>query len=231
MRLDTSRLGAWGALPFFTDALPRIEAALAGGAATVLPPAEQVFAALERTQPDDVKVVIFGQDPYHQPGKAQGLAFSIRKDFPPRNRRDSLHNIFAELQDDLGVTRNRTDLGDWADQGVLLFNALALTVPAGKAGGHRNLGWKTLTHQMLERLSATPRAYLMWGGDAHKAVAQTDLSGSLVIKSSHPSPMGVHRSGADYIAFRGARPFSRTNAWLQARGLGPINWGDPENKT
>ena len=231
MRLDTSRLGAWGTLPFFTDTLPLIKAALARDHTAVFPPAGQVFDALERTQPDDVKVVIFGQDPYPQPGKAHGLAFSIRDDFPPRNRRDSLHNIFAEVQDDLGVTRSRTDLSDWADQGVLLFNCLALTVPQGKAGGHRSLGWKTLTQQLLERLSTSPRAYLVWGGDAHKAIAQTELSDSFVLKSSHPSPMGVHRNGADYIAFSGARPFSQTNAWLQARGLAPINWGDPESET
>jgi uracil-DNA glycosylase len=229
---DLSALGAWGDLPFFADTLPGIEAKLADEPRTVFPPSHQVFAALEAVQPDDVKVVILGQDPYPQPGKAHGLAFSILNTAPPRRHRDSLDNIFQEVQDDLGQTRTTTDLTDWAAQGVLLLNCLALSVPEGKAAGHRSLGWKELTRQVLTHLADRPRAYLLWGGDAHRAahdVVQTaHNAGNLVIRSSHPSPMGVHKQGKDYIAFRGARPFSRTNEWLQARRVQPINWGEPE---
>lgn len=226
---DLSRLGAWRSLPFFEDTLPKIEAALAVEAHAVMPPAPLVFRALEQLQPDDVRVVIFGQDPYPQPGKADGLAFSIPSSFPPRTRRDSLDNILAELHADLGVARTCTDLSDWAAQGVLLFNCLALSVPQGAAGGHRKLPWKTLTAQILDRLSDQPRAYLLWGGDAHKAGAGVDGAQNLIIKSSHPSPLGVSKSGKDFVAFKGARPFSRTNAWLRSTGHPAINWGDPED--
>jgi len=228
MRFDLSRLGAWGELPFFADTLPGMEMALAEDPRDIFPPTAQVFTALERSQPQDVRVVIFGQDPYPQAGKAHGFAFSILNDFPPRRHRDSLDNIFQELEDDLGVKRHHTNLQDWADQGVLLFNCLALSVPQNKAGGHRSIGWKALTVQILDRLSDQPRAYLLWGGDAHKAGRDIPTEHNFVLKSSHPSPMGVHKTGADYIAFRGARPFSRTNAWLQANAMQPINWGDPE---
>lgn len=227
MSFDLSGLGDWAALPFFTDKLPEITKALAAETRPVFPPAEQVFAALAHTQPDDVKVVIFGQDPYPQPAKAHGFAFSIPNDFPPRKHRDSLDNIFEELHADLGITRKGTNLADWADKGVLLFNCLALTVPENVAGGHRTLGWKILTQQVLTRLSNRPRAYLLWGGDAHKAGSEIDRNRNHVIKTSHPSPMGVHKSGVGYEAFRGARPFSRTNAWLQAQGSPGIYWDNP----
>ncbi|MEP1766503.1 MAG: uracil-DNA glycosylase [Sulfitobacter sp.] len=225
---DLSRLGAWRALPFFDDTLPQIETSLAQSGTPFLPPAAQVFAALEATQPDDVRVVIFGQDPYPQAGKGNGLAFSIPQDFPPRSRRDSLDNIAAELQNDLGVARTKTDLSDWAQQGVLLFNCLALTVPEGTPAGHRKLPWKLLTQQVIARLATAPRAYLLWGGDAHRAGSDVDAGSNLIIKSSHPSPLGVSKVGADFEAFRGARPFSRTNAWLRMQGHASINWGDPE---
>jgi uracil-DNA glycosylase len=229
MSFDLSGLGNWADLPFFHDALPAIETALAADPRAVFPPARDVFAALTRTQPNDVKVVILGQDPYPQPGKAHGLAFSIQDSFPPRARRDSLHNIFQEIEDDLGTRRQRTDLTDWADQGVLLFNCLALTVPQGTAGGHRALGWKALTSQVLERLSDRPRAYLLWGGDAHKAGANVDPDSNFILRASHPSPLGVHKTGDTFEAFRGAKPFSRTNVWLRSHGQDPINWGDRED--
>ncbi len=129
MKFDLSRLGDWAALPFFTTDLPDIEARLSDETVPVLPPGDLVFAALERCPPDRTRVVILGQDPYHTPGKADGLAFSIPDAFG--GRLDSLGNIFRELQDDLGAARTRTDLRDWADQGVLLLNT-SLTVPAGQ---------------------------------------------------------------------------------------------------
>ena len=217
--LDLSRLGGWGDLPFFHDALPGIEAALRAEAAPVYPPADRIFHALERTAPEAANVVILGQDPYHTPGKADGLAFSIPPDFG--GRLDSLGNIFREIETDLGTPRHRTDLGDWADQGVLLLNT-ALTVPEGRPKAHARLGWSRLVTEVLERLSDRPRAYLLWGGPAQAAARGVDGAVNLKIENAHPSPLSAHRG------FFGSRPFSRTNAWLQAQGLDPINWGDPE---
>lgn len=216
---DLSHLGAWGELPFFTQTLPEIEAALAAETRLVLPPPPLVFNALERVQPDDVRVVILGQDPYHTPQKAHGLAFSITADFG--GRLDSLGNIFKELQSDLQITRSRTQLDDWADQGVLLLNTI-LTVPQGSPKGHAKLGWQILTHQILTRLADEPRAYLLWGGPAQKAAQQVDPQANFKLETPHPSPLSVHRG------FFGSQPFSRANAWLHSKGHRSINWGDPE---
>ena len=219
---DTARLGAWGDLPFFAEDLPGIEDRLKMSDEAVLPPADRVFAALERTQPEATRVLILGQDPYHTPGKADGLAFSIPVGFG--GRLDSLGNIFKELQSDLDVTRTRSDLTDWADQGVLLLNT-ALTVPAGKAHGHKALGWTRLVHQVLARLDDNPRALLLWGKPAQTLGARMTNPGHLRLATPHPSPLSAHRG------FFGARPFSRVNGWLQARGERAINWGDPEPET
>ncbi|MDC0136727.1 uracil-DNA glycosylase [Sulfitobacter sp.] len=216
---NLSRLGAWGDLPFFRDTLPQIELDLIAQRDDFLPRAPLVFNALERVQPDDVHVVILGQDPYHTRGKADGLAFSITADFG--GRLDSLGNIFKELQSDLEVTRTRTQLDDWADQGVLLLNTV-LTVPEGAPKGHSDLGWQILTWQILDRLASSPRAYLLWGGPAQKLATLVDPEANLKIQSAHPSPLSAYRG------FFGSRPFSRTNAWLRMRGHGSINWGDPE---
>lgn len=218
---DLSRLGGWATLPFFHDRLPKIEAALAQETRPIFPPRDRVFHALERTQPKDTRVVIIGQDPYHTAGKADGLAFSIPQDFG--GRLDSLGNIFKEIESDLGVQRTRTDLGDLADQGVLLLNT-ALTVPQGAAKGHAKLGWGDLVQDVLSHLAQAPRAYLLWGGPAQKAAKQVDASRNLKIETAHPSPLSVYRG------FFGSRPFSRTNAWLQTQGLDAINWGNPEER-
>jgi uracil-DNA glycosylase len=218
---DLSRLGGWADLPFFTRNLPQIEATLAQEMRPVFPPSNAVFHALERSQPQDTRVVILGQDPYHTPGKADGLAFSIPQDFG--GKLDSLGNIFREIETDLGLTRSRTDLRDWADQGVLLLNT-ALSVPQGAAKAHAKLGWDVLVHQVLERLADQPRAYLLWGGPAQKAANQVPPPKNLKIESAHPSPLSAHRG------FFGSRPFSRTNAWLQAQGFQTINWANPEEK-
>ena len=222
---DLSRLGAWAHLPFFTETLPVIQAQLEVDERTVLPPAQLVFNALERVQPDDVRVVILGQDPYHTVGKAHGLAFSITDNFG--GRLDSLGNIFKELQSDLDLIRTSTQLDDWADQGVLLLNTI-LTVPEGLPKGHAKLGWQKLTDQVLERLADKPRAYLLWGGPAHKAAQSVDAEANFKLQSSHPSPLGVTKSGTNFEAFRGSKPFSRTNAWLRSTGQRSINWDDPE---
>ncbi|MEH6644276.1 uracil-DNA glycosylase [Sulfitobacter sp.] len=214
-----AHLGAWGELPFFTQELPAIEAALRAETRQFLPPAPLVFDALERVQPDDVRVVILGQDPYHTPGKAHGLAFSITADFG--GRLDSLGNIFKELHSDLGITRTRTELDDWADQGVLLLNTI-LTVPQGVAKGHAKLGWQTLTEQVFAKLARQPCAYLLWGAPANKAAARVDQTTNFKLETAHPSPLSAHRG------FLGSQPFSRCNAWLRSQGRGSINWGDPE---
>ena len=215
MSLDLTRLGGWADLPFFVDTLPGIEAALAKEDRAVFPPADRVFAALERTQPQDTRAVILGQDPYHTPGKADGLAFSISQGFG--GPLHSLGNIFKEIEADLNVIRTRTELGDWADQGVLLLNTI-LTVPQGKAKGHAKLGWQALIPQILARLADAPRAYLLWGGPAQKAARSVDPAANLKIETAHPSPLSARRG------FFGSRPFSRVNAWLQAHGRQSINW-------
>lgn len=212
MSHDLSRLGAWADLPFFAEDWPRIEAALSDDPRDVLPPAAQRFAALERTQPDAVRVVILGQDPYPTPGHANGLAFSVTPDTPlPR----SLANVFREMRDDLGHAPETGDLGHWADQGVLLLNT-SLSVPEGAAGGHRSLGWDRLTRQVIERLSDRPRAYVLWGRPAQSFAPGGD--DNLVVASPHPSPLSARRG------FFGSKPFSRVNAWLEDRGETPIHW-------
>ncbi|MFD2738669.1 uracil-DNA glycosylase [Sulfitobacter aestuarii] len=219
--LPHSGLGAWAALPFFEQRLPQIEARLESEERPFLPPAPQVFAALERSQPDDVEVVILGQDPYPTPGHAHGFAFSAAADVRPLPR--SLANIYKEMQADLGVCPDTADLRFLADQGVLLLNTV-LSVPAGDAGGHRLLGWQDLTSQVLQRLSDRPRAYLLWGAQAQKAAAGVDPADNLKLASAHPSPLSARRG------FFGSRPFSRTNVWLQANDRNAINWANQRGK-
>lgn len=214
MRFDLSGLGAWADLPFFADDLPAISAKITG---EVLPPTSLTFAALRRTQPDDVKVVILGQDPYHTPGKADGLAFSIPDTFG--GRLDSLGNIFQEIAHDLGAKRSKTSLDDWADQGVLLLNT-ALTVPPGRPKAHAKIGWSRLVDQVLARLDPTPRAVFLWGGPAQGFAGQLARH-HLIVQSAHPSPLSAYRGFFD------TRPFSRANRWLIEHGQTPINWADP----
>ncbi|MDU8911477.1 uracil-DNA glycosylase [Aestuariicoccus sp. MJ-SS9] len=209
---------AWAHLPFFTNVLPRIDAALAAEDRVILPPEHQRFAALEACAPDRVRVVILGQDPYPTPGHAHGLAFSVEPDVRPLPR--SLTNIFKEMQDDLGATPPDGDLRFWARQGVLLLNT-ALSVPAGDAGGHAKLGWARLTHEVLTALSDSPRAFLLWGKPAQAFERHIHGDGHLILRSPHPSPLSARRG------FFGARPFSRVNDWLKANGDTPINWTNP----
>ncbi|MEL6683580.1 MAG: uracil-DNA glycosylase, partial [Pseudomonadota bacterium] len=184
---DISGLGGWANLEFFANDLRGISQQIEG--LPFLPPPDLTFAALARTQPTDTTVVILGQDPYHTPGKADGLAFSIPEDFG--GRLDSLGNIFKEIESDLGVIRTKTSLHDWADQGVLLLNT-ALTVPPGKPKAHAKLGWTMLVQQALDRLNDRPRAYLLWGGPA-QSYAKFIRPDALIHTSAHPSPLSVHR--------------------------------------
>jgi uracil-DNA glycosylase len=219
MNLNAAHTGAWNALPFFRDHLPGIAGALEADPRPILPDSGQVFAALELTQPEDVRVVILGQDPYPTPGHAHGLAVSAEPDVRPLPR--SLANIYREMQEDLGAAPPNADLRFWARQGVLLLNAV-LTVPAGNANGHKALGWQRLTAQVLARLADAPRAFLLWGRQAQDAAREIDGARHLKIETPHPSPLSARRG------FFGSRPFSRTNDWLRARGHAPINWTTPE---
>jgi len=211
---DLSRLGAWADLPFFSAGWPAIEGALERDSGQILPPDPLRFAALERTQPQDTRVVILGQDPYPTPGHANGLAFSVTPETPlPK----SLRNIFQELVADTGQAPDTGDLGHWADQGVLLLNT-ALSVPAGAPSGHAKLGWSALTKDVLARLSDSPRAFLLWGRQAQ--AFRRDIIGQrhLFIETAHPSPLSAHRG------FFGSHPFSRVNAWLKENGQSRISW-------
>lgn len=208
-------LGRWARLPFFTDYWPGIIAALQEDPRDILPPAQQRFAALELTQPEDTRVVILGQDPYPTPGHAHGLAFSAEPDVRPLPR--SLSNIYKELEADLGAARPDGDLRGWARQGVLLLNT-ALSVPAGEANGHKHLGWQHLVHQVLELTSERPTAYILWGNAAQKLEKHIKPGDHLILKTAHPSPLSARRG------YFGSRPFSKVNNWLAARGEAGINW-------
>ena len=185
--------------------------------ATVYPSGPNIFNAFAHCPFDRVKVVIIGQDPYHEPGQAHGLCFSVQDGtpFPP-----SLQNIFKEITDDLGRPRPTSgDLTRWAAQGVLLLNA-TLTVRAHRAGSHQGHGWETFTDAAIRCLNAERQhlVYMLWGAYAQKKGASIDTSRNLVLTSPHPSPLSAHRG------FFGNRHFSRANDYLVALGESPIDW-------
>ena len=209
---------AWDHLAFATETLPGISDKLDAEKREVLPPLDQVFSALDACPPDQVKVVILGQDPYPTPGHAHGLSFSVAPDVTPLPR--SLNNIFKELCADLGGAPPNGDLRFWAAQGVLLLNDV-LTVPAGEPRGHRKLGWQKLVPQVLDLLSDKPRAFVLWGNDARSHAKHLHGHGHLILENAHPSPLSARRG------FFGSRPFSKVNAWLRDQGQSPINWTTP----
>ncbi|HWJ63071.1 MAG TPA: uracil-DNA glycosylase [Acidimicrobiales bacterium] len=187
----------------------------------VYPPHDEVFAALHRTPYAEVKAVILGQDPYHGPGQAHGLCFSVRPGvaLPP-----SLRNIFQELEADVGVRPpNHGCLDAWADQGVLLLNT-TLTVRAHAAASHQKHGWETFTDEVIKAVDAKDDrvVFILWGAAARKKKALIDRSRHAVIESAHPSPLSAHNG------FFGSRPFSRTNEALEAAGREPIDWTIPD---
>ena len=186
---------------------------------TIYPPKKQIFRALNLCDFDDVKVVILGQDPYHEPHQANGLAFSVTKDvrIPP-----SLVNIYKEIHDDLGLPiPNHGDLTYWAKQGVLLLNNV-LTVERGKANSHKGLGWETFTLNIVRYLNERekPLVFILWGKNAIEKKKYID-SRHLVLTSVHPSPLSAYRG------FFGSRPFSKTNEFLIKNGMTPIDWSIP----
>ena len=183
----------------------------------IYPPSEELFSAFEAAPLEKVKVVILGQDPYHEPGQAHGMCFSVRPgvEIPP-----SLQNIYQELHDDLGCDiPDNGYLMKWAEQGVFLLNSV-LTVRAHAANSHRGIGWETFTDAAIRALNAQDRpiVYLLWGRPAQMKQELLDNPKQLVLTAPHPSPLSAYRG------FFGCRHFSRANAFLAANGLEPIDW-------
>ncbi len=183
---------------------------------TVYPKGRDIFSAFKHTGFHNVRVVILGQDPYHGPGQAHGLCFSVPSGIPAP---PSLHNIFAEIDRDLGITPTSADLTQWAKQGVLLLNA-TLTVRADQAGSHQGKGWERFTDAAIQRLSDAHEGlvFLLWGRFAQQKESLIDTHRHYVLKAPHPSPLSAHRG------FIGCGHFAKVNELLAARGLPPIDW-------
>lgn len=225
--LDLTALGAWEPLlheelqkPYFQTLLKNVNAAYAAG--TVFPPEEDVFAAFSHTPPQRVRAVILGQDPYHEPGQAHGLAFSVR---PGVRMPPSLQNIAKELAADTGASLADGCLTAWAEQGVFLLNTV-LTVRAGAANSHKDLGWQRFTDAVVASIAALPQpvAFVLWGAQAQKKAAAIEKSPypRKIIASAHPSPLSAYRG------FFGSRPFSQVNDFLLSCGIDAIDWKIPE---
>ncbi len=183
----------------------------------IFPPADDIFNAFHMTPLGEVKVVIIGQDPYHEPGQAHGLCFSVKPgvDIPP-----SLVNIYKELQDDLGCSiPNNGYLVKWAKQGVLMLNTV-LTVRAHRANSHHGRGWEEFTDAAIRALNSQDRpiVFILWGKPAQSKKSMLNNPNHLILEAPHPSPLSAYRG------FFGSRPFSKTNAFLRERGAEPIDW-------
>lgn len=184
---------------------------------SIYPPSADVFRALELTSYEKVRVLLLGQDPYHRPGQAEGLCFSVRPGVRPPA---SLRNIFRELQGDLGVPPPQTgSLVPWAERGVLLLNTV-LTVRAGQPHSHRGRGWEEFTDAVIRRVAAKRNrvVFALWGAHAQKKSRLIDTRRHAIVTAAHPSPLSAYRG------FLGSRPFSRINAALQEAGRGVIDW-------
>ncbi len=183
----------------------------------VYPPGSEIFNALNTTPLDQVKVVILGQDPYHGPGQAHGLCFSVRRGIPPP---PSLVNIFKELQSDLGLPPPpHGELTTWAEQGVLLLNA-SLTVRAHAPQSHSGKGWEIFTDRIVEVLNdrCDNLVFILWGSPAQRKAERVNAQKHLTLKAPHPSPLSAYRG------FFGSKPFSQTNQYLVSKGRAPIDW-------
>lgn len=183
----------------------------------IFPPMFDIFNALKYTSYESTRVVILGQDPYHELGQAHGLSFSVRKGIkiPP-----SLVNIYKELNSDIGMKiPSHGELTSWAMQGVLLLNA-TLTVRQGMANSHQNIGWSIFTDEVIKKLnnSSNPIVFILWGGNARSKKKYITNPHHLIIESAHPSPLSA------YNGFFGSRPFSKANEFLKMHGKGEINW-------
>ncbi len=184
---------------------------------TIYPPGSQIFNAFDTTPIDTVKVVILGQDPYHGPGQAHGLCFSVQNGVPPP---PSLINIFKELHEDVGAPiPNNGNLTHWAVQGVFLFNA-SLTVRAGEPMSHSKIGWAEFTDTVIKKISEEKKhvVFLLWGKFAQEKRVLIDENKHLILKAAHPSPLSAH------AGFFGCKHFSKANEWLIKNGIDPIDW-------
>ena len=187
----------------------------------IYPKGNEWFSALDLTPLDKVRVVILGQDPYHGPGQAHGLCFSVQPGVRPP---PSLVNIYKELQSDLGIPRaSHGFLEHWALQGVLLLNSV-LTVEMAKAASHQKKGWERFTDAVIRLVNAKdePVVFILWGTYAQKKAAFVDAEKHLILKAAHPSPLSAHNG------FLGCRHFSQCNAFLESKGLAPIDWALPK---
>ena len=205
----------------YMQELRRFLAAEKQAGKVIYPPGSEFFSALNFTPLTSVKVVILGQDPYHGPGQAHGLCFSVRRGVPPP---PSLQNVFREINKDLGLPVPRHgELTPWAQQGVLLLNSV-LSVQAGLAASHQGRGWETFTDAVIRLLNEQREhlVFMLWGAYAQKKGRFIDTRKHLVLKAAHPSPLAANRGG-----WFGCRHFSQANAYLQEQGLGPIDWSLP----
>lgn len=188
----------------------------------VYPDKENIYQAFDLTPFDNVKVVILGQDPYHGPNQAHGLAFSVQPNvkFPP-----SLRNMYQELEDDIGCVRTSPHLQDWAREGVLLLNTV-LTVRQGEAHSHKEIGWETFTDEVIQTVSQNLSnvVFVLWGKPAQQKIKLIDTSKHFIIKAPHPSPLSAYRG------FFGSKPYSKANDYLKSKGIQPINWCEGERK-
>ncbi|QJF24163.1 uracil-DNA glycosylase [Mammaliicoccus vitulinus] len=188
---------------------------------TIYPDKENIYQAFDLTPLDRVKVVVLGQDPYHGPKQAHGLAFSVQPNgkFPP-----SLRNIYKELEADIGCQRETPHLQDWAKEGVLLLNTV-LTVEAHQAHSHKNIGWEIFTDEIIKSVSREldDVVFILWGKPAQSKIKLIDTERHHIIQSVHPSPLSAYRG------FFGSKPFSKTNEYLIASGKEPINWCGGDN--
>ena len=198
--------------------------------ATIYPERENILNAVKTTAFDNVKAVIIGQDPYHGPGQAMGLSFSVNKNI---NLTPSLRNIFDEYETDLGYPKPKTgDLTPWAENGVLMLNSV-LTVERGKPFSHGNLGWYDVTQGFIQAIldkNPNPIVFIIWGRKAEEVLKKCDDShvfNKMAIRSTHPSPFSANTPAGGMRAFIGSRPFSRTNELLINAGAQPINWRLP----
>lgn len=201
--------------PYFQELSARLHAEIASGA-TIYPPGKLIFKAFELCPLPEVKVVILGQDPYHNPGQAMGLSFSVPDGVPAP---PSLKNIYKEIETDLGVKMSRNfNLEGWARQGILMLNAV-LTVRAGQAASHSGYGWEHFTDAVIKTVSDRCEGvvFLLWGNYARSKAGLIDTSRHHILQAAHPSPLARG-------AFFGCRHFSRTNAILSAEGKTPIDW-------
>ncbi|MDP2227916.1 MAG: uracil-DNA glycosylase [Moraxellaceae bacterium] len=188
----------------------------------IFPPGPEIFAALDITPLSRVKVVILGQDPYHGPGQAHGLCFSVRRGTPPP---PSLTNIYKEIAADIGIVMPRHgELTHWAQQGVLMLNSV-LSVQAGLAASHQGHGWETFTDAVIRTLNEQCEhlVFLLWGSYAQRKGRFIDAQKHLVLKAAHPSPLAANRGG-----WFGCRHFSQTNQYLVAQGKTPVDWSLPD---